>query len=133
MRMRCLAFVLTVGLVAAAGSKGFAQQKVPMAPGGFPVAPQGLANRPLPKLPMEFDTGEGQRIRVTAFATGLENPWTITFLDASTAFVTERPGRLRIIRNGKLDPKPVSGGPAARNIGISGEPGAGHGYMDVGR
>ena len=132
MRMRSLAFVLTAGLIAVAGSQvGFAQQKVPMAPGGFPVAPQGLANRPLPKLPMEFDTGEGQRIRVTAFATGLENPWTITFLDASTALVTERPGRLRVIRNGKLDPKPVAGGPAARNIGISGEPGAVHGYMDV--
>jgi glucose/arabinose dehydrogenase len=130
--MRSLTFVLAVGLVAVAGSQvGFGQQKVPMTPIGIPVAPTGLANRPLPKLPMEFDTAEGQRIRVTAFATGLENPWTIAFLDASTALVTERPGRLRVIRNGKLDPKPVAGAPAARNLGISGEPGAVHGYMDV--
>ena len=132
MRMRSLKFVLAAGLMAVAGS-GIAagQQKIPMTPIGIPVAPTGLANRPLPKLPMEFDTAEGQRIRVTAFATGLENPWTIVFLDASTALVTERPGRLRVIRNGKLDPKPVAGAPTGRNLGISGEPGAVHGYMDV--
>ena len=124
--LKTLALVATAGTVIVAG-----QQNVPMAPGGFPVAPQGLANRPLPKLPMEFDTGEGMRIRVTAYATGLENPWTIAFLPDGSALVTERPGRLRIIRNGKLDPKPVAGAPMARNIGISGEPGAVHGYMDV--
>ena len=116
--------------VAAASAVVAAQQKVPMAPFG-PVAPTGLANRPLPKLPMEFDTGEGQRIRVTAFVTGLENPWTVAWLPDGAMLVTERPGRLRIVRNGKLDPTPVAGAPAARNLGISGEPGAVHGYMDV--
>jgi glucose/arabinose dehydrogenase len=130
--MRSLTFVVAVGSLAVAGSGSAAgQQKIPMTPIGIPVAPTGLANRPLPKLPMEFDTAEGQRIRVTAFATGLENPWTIAFLDATTALVTERPGRLRVIRNGKLDPKPVAGAPTGRNLGISGEPGAVHGYMDV--
>ncbi|HZI79991.1 MAG TPA: PQQ-dependent sugar dehydrogenase [Vicinamibacterales bacterium] len=123
---------LALMLAATIGSQpGFGQQKIPMTPIGIPVAPTGLANRPLPKLPMEFDTGEGQRIRVTAFATGLENPWTIAFLPDGVALVTERPGRLRVIRNGKLDPKPVAGAPMARNLGISGEPGAVHGYMDV--
>ena len=127
----CVAGALAVLLAATAGSSvGFGQQKVPMAPFG-PVAPTGLANRPLPKLPMEFDTGEGQRIRVTAVATGLENPWTVAWLPDGAMLVTERPGRLRIVRNGKLDPAPVAGAPAARNIGISGEPGAVHGYMDV--
>jgi glucose/arabinose dehydrogenase len=123
---------LTLALAATAGSQvGYGQQKVPMAPGGFPVAPQGLANRPLPKLPIEVDTAEGMRIRVSAWITGLENPWTVAFLPDGTAFVTERPGRLRIIRDGKLDPTPVPGAPTARNLGISGEPGAVHGYMDV--
>ena len=116
--------------IAVASAVVAAQQKVPMAPFG-PVAPTGLANRPLPKLPMEFDTGEGQRIRVTAFVTGLENPWTVAWLPDGSMLVTERPGRLRLVRNGKLDPTPVAGAPAARNIGISGEPGAVHGYMDV--
>ena len=132
MRMRSLTFVLALGLVAAAGSQVvLGQKKVPMSPIGIPVAPTGLANRPLPKLPMEFDTGEGQRIRVTAWITGLENPWTIAFLPDGAALVTERPGRLRIVRDGKLDPTPVAGAPMARNLGVSGEPGAVHGYMDV--
>ena len=132
MRMRSLTFVLALGLVAAAGSQVvLGQKKVAMSPIGIPVAPTGLANRPLPKLPMEFDTGEGQRIRVTAWITGLENPWTIAFLPDGAALVTERPGRLRIVRDGKLDPTPVAGAPMARNLGVSGEPGAVHGYMDV--
>jgi len=130
--MRSLTFVLALGLVAAAGSQVvLGQKKVAMSPIGIPVAPTGLANRPLPKLPMEFDTGEGQRIRVTAWITGLENPWTIAFLPDGTALVTERPGRLRVVRDGKLDPAPVAGAPMARNLGVSGEPGAVHGYMDV--
>src|SRR5687768_1591084 len=91
---------LALVLAAATGSRvGHGQQKIPMTPIGIPVAPTGLANRPLSKLPMEFDTAEGMRIRVTAFATGLENPWTIAFLPGSQdALVTERPGRLRLIR-----------------------------------
>jgi aldose sugar dehydrogenase len=123
---------LTLALAATAGLQvGFGQQKVPMAAGGFPVAPQGLANRPLPKLPIEVDTAEGMRIRVSAWITGLENPWTVAFLPDGTALVTERPGRLRLIRDGRLVPEPVAGAPMARNLGTSGEPGAVHGYMDV--
>ena len=76
-------------LMATAGSDtSFGQQKAAIGAGGIPVAPTGLANRPLPKLPMEFDTGEGQRIRVTAYVTGLENPWTVAWLpDGSMKFL----------------------------------------------
>src|SRR6202050_430628 len=45
--------------------------------------------------------------------------------------VTERAGRLRILRSGVLDPKPISGGPASYWAVESGLPGAVHGYMDV--
>ncbi len=45
--------------------------------------------------------------------------------------VTERAGRLRIIRNGALDPKPVAGAPASYWAAESGAPGAVHGYMDI--
>ena len=76
------------------------------------MAPTGLAGRKLPKLPMEFDTAEGQRIRVVAVTRALEYPFSVAFLPDGNMLVTERAGRLRIIRNGVLDPKPVAGGPA---------------------
>jgi aldose sugar dehydrogenase len=55
--------------------------------------------------------GTLHRIRVTPFATGLDRPWHIAFLPGGEMLVTETPGRLRIIRDGVLDPKPVSGWP----------------------
>jgi glucose/arabinose dehydrogenase len=107
-----------------------AQQKVPFQ-NGIPVAPQGLAHRPLPKLPMEFDTGEGQRIRVVAVARGIESPFGAAFLPDGSMLVTTRTGQLRIIRNGVLDSQPVAGTPASYWAVESGLPGAVHGYMDI--
>lgn len=55
--------------------------------------------------------GELLRIRVVTVATGLARPWHIAFLPDGSMLVTELPGRLRIIRNGQLDPQPISGWP----------------------
>jgi glucose/arabinose dehydrogenase len=56
--------------------------------------------------------GERLRIRVSTLATGLSRPWHIAFLPGGrNMLVTELPGRLRIIRDGKLDPQPVAGWP----------------------
>jgi glucose/arabinose dehydrogenase len=122
--------MLALLLAVAAVERSPGQQSVPFK-GGIPVAPTGLANRPLPKLPMEFDTGEGMRIRVTAVATGLAYPFSATWLPDGSMLVTEREARLRIIRNGALDPQPVAGTPKGYFAGESGLPGAIHGYMDV--
>src|SRR5580658_8823546 len=113
-----------------AATTGSSQQKVPFQ-NGIPVAPTGLAGRKLPDKPMEFDTAEGQRIRVVAVTRALEYPFSVAFLPDGSMLVTERASRLRIIRKGVLDPKPVEGGPAAYSAGESGLPGAIHGYMDV--
>ena len=51
------------------------------------------------------------RIRVTSIATQLEHPWSLAFLPNGDILVSERPGRLRIIRNGVLDPTPIAGVP----------------------
>jgi glucose/arabinose dehydrogenase len=48
------------------------------------------------------------------------NPWSIAFLPGGDMLVTERPGRLRIIRNGKLLPDPVAGLPAVLAQGQGG-------------
>jgi len=124
-------FILALVVIVALGARaGAGQQTVPFQ-GGVPLAPSGLAGRKLPNLPMEFPTAEGQRIRVVAVTRALEYPWSLAFLPDGTMLVTERAGRLRVIRNGALDPQPVAGGPTGYFAGESGLPGAVHGYMDV--
>ena len=128
------ALVLGASLFAAGVAPGaWAQQttaKVPFS-NGIPVAPTGLADQPLPNGPFNYRTAETQDVRVTVFTRGLEYPYSMAFLPTGELLVTERPGRLRIIRNGKLDPNPVSGGPASKWGGKSGAIGAYHGYMTL--
>jgi len=130
--------VLALTLAVSAGSYiGFAQRKVELMPGalGIPVAPRGLwpngTGKKLPTTPMIYDTAEGQKIKVVVVTKALAFPWSMAFLPNGDILVTEREGRLRLIHNGALDPKPIAGGPVGRNLGISGEPGAVHGYMDL--
>jgi glucose/arabinose dehydrogenase len=76
-----------------------------------PVTPAAARNSPpLPPLPQVFETA-AQKVRVSTVAAGLVNPWSLAFLPTGEMLVTERPGRLRIIRNGVLDPAPISGVP----------------------
>ena len=49
--------------------------------------------------------------RVVPFVEALVQPWSIAFLPGGDVLITERPGRLRIVRNGKLLPQPVEGVP----------------------
>ena len=58
--------------------------------------------------------------RVVTVVAGLVQPWSIAFVPggpsnssaAGDILITERPGRLRIVRQGKLLPEPVAGVPA---------------------
>jgi glucose/arabinose dehydrogenase len=43
---------------------------------------------------------------------GLEHPWSIAWMPDGSALITERPGRLRVLRNERLQPEPVAGLPA---------------------
>ena len=58
--------------------------------------------------------------RVVTVAEGLEVPWSITFLPDGDMLVTERPGRLRIIRDGVLLPHSVPGVPEVHAEGQGG-------------
>ena len=49
--------------------------------------------------------------RIATVVEGLIQPWSIAFLPGGDMLITERPGRLRIIRQGKLLPQPVEGVP----------------------
>jgi len=50
--------------------------------------------------------------RVVTVVDALVQPWSMAFLPGGDMLITERPGRLRIVRNGKLLPQPVEGVPA---------------------
>jgi glucose/arabinose dehydrogenase len=93
--------------------------------GAAPAAPQaggargGRNSPPLPALPQTFDTTE-YRIRVSLLTAALANPWSLAFLPDGAMLVTERQGRLRIVRNGVLDPQPIAGVPAVRAVALGG-------------
>jgi glucose/arabinose dehydrogenase len=80
---------------------------------GLPVSPLGPG-------PFVFDTAEQPRIRVNVLTRGLVHPWAIAFLPDGAMLVTERPGRLRVIRDGVLEPQPITGVPQVRTDGNGG-------------
>lgn len=75
----------------------------------------GGSNRP-PRVPEEgtpgepagtFTAGDGTRFTVEVVAAGLEVPWSLAFAPDGRIFVAERPGRVRIVSGGQLDPRPA--------------------------
>jgi glucose/arabinose dehydrogenase len=65
-------------------------------------------------------SSERHDFRLVTVAEGLEHPWALAFLPNGDLLVTERPGRLRVIRNGRLDPEPVPGLPDVSSGGQGG-------------
>lgn len=51
--------------------------------------------------------------RVEEVARGLEAPWSLAFLPDGTILVTERPGRVRVVRGGRLISEPAARLPVA--------------------
>jgi glucose/arabinose dehydrogenase len=58
--------------------------------------------------------------RAVDVVAGLEHPWALAWLPSGEMLVTERPGRLRIVRDGVLVPQPVAGVPATIGQGQGG-------------
>ena len=82
--------------------------------------PIGVPVPPLGDGPWVLDTAEQHQIRVSVVTRGLEHPWAIAFLPDGGMLITERPGRLRLVRDGVLDPQPISGVPDVRTDGNGG-------------
>jgi glucose/arabinose dehydrogenase len=93
-----------------AGRQGAAGRAGGAPPG--PPPPQGIPRDPLGDGPWTYRVAEGVRLKVSVVTKGLQNPWNLVFMPDGSMLVTERPGRLRVIRNGVLDPTPVAGLPA---------------------
>ena len=58
--------------------------------------------------------------RVVTVVDALVQPWSIAFLPGGDTLITERPGRLRIVRQGKLLPQAVDGVPKVFHSGQGG-------------
>ena len=72
-----------------------------------------------PDLPSQLESAE-YTIKSEVWVDNLSIPWAIVFLNKETALVTERPGGLRMVVNGKLIDKPVSGTPQVLHEGQGG-------------
>ena len=77
-----------------------------------------LANACAPKVQ---DPSEPKiALKISEVATKLSYPWGLAVLPDGSMLVTERDGRLRVIRDGVLVPTPIAGVPAVLNEGQGG-------------
>ncbi len=81
-------------------------------------AQQAPSRNPLSDEPQVFASAE-QRFRVVPLK-GLSQPWGLAFLPTGDMLITERSGRLRIVRNGVLDPDPIAGMPEVNTVRLKG-------------
>lgn len=116
-------FAVAAGNAQQGGGRG---QQPPGAAGGrgagrAPTAPPPISwpSPSLPDGPIILDTAIQHQIRLVV-TKGFNQPWSMAFLPDGGILVTERPGRLRIVRSGVLDPTPVKGLPAVRAAGLAG-------------
>lgn len=59
-------------------------------------------------------------LHVEVVTNGLDTPWSLAFLPEGGMLITERPGHLRVMRDGVLDPKEITGLPDIYALGIAG-------------
>jgi glucose/arabinose dehydrogenase len=107
--MRALTFafvVASVGLTLAQGRGGGPPLAIPRAPFG--------------DGPWTIEAAEGVKIRMSVVTKGLVNPWSLAWLPDGSMLITERPGRLRLLKNGVLDPTPITGAPVVKAQRLSG-------------
>jgi aldose sugar dehydrogenase len=83
---------------------------VVLATAALPVCAQQRGGIPLGDGPWTYDTYEkATRIRVSVVTKGISHPWALAFLPNGDILLTEREGRLRIVRNGVLAPDAIQG------------------------
>jgi aldose sugar dehydrogenase len=83
---------------------------------------------PAPKLgagPFESESWEQRKLRTVVVARGINTPRALEFLPTGELLIAERAGKLRILRDGKLDPDAIRGTPEVAVLGTA------TGFMDI--
>lgn len=81
------------------------------------VFPSGLAAQP---VIIDGEVPSEGGFRPVTVAAGLAHPWSLAWLPNGDLLVTERPGRLRLIKGGRLLADPVAGVPEVLGAGQGG-------------
>ncbi len=119
------AFAVFVGFIA------LQAQEPAGAPGAPPAAAPGQAKgqaKGRGKVAAVDTLGEGPwdlpsekgNVHVSVVTKGLDHPWGLAILPNGDMLVTERPGRLRVVRKGVLDPTPLGPLPEIRVRSLGG-------------
>jgi glucose/arabinose dehydrogenase len=101
------AILLAIALAIAGATAG--KEVVPATPEG-----EGVRHDPAigpmiggrPPMPAEIRVTEPPEVAVEVVATGLEVPWDIDWTPDGRLWITERPGRVRVMVDGRLQPQP---------------------------
>jgi len=72
---------------------------------------QETTETPQTEVTQTADLPVVDRVEPVTVVDGLEHPWGMTWLPDGDLLITERPGRLRRVRDGNLDPTPIAGVP----------------------
>ena len=103
-----------------------AARRLPTTPRGGRALPAALLAALLcaacaaPVAQAQSFASDEHSFRIVKLVEQLSNPWGLAFLPDGRMLITERPGRLRIVKDGKLDPRPVSGVPDVAEVGQGG-------------
>jgi glucose/arabinose dehydrogenase len=106
MKRRTLASLFCLALLLNVVDTGAQQAPAPTDPDRLPPAPQVFRS-------------SAQTFRVVPIK-GLNRPFGMAFLPDGGILVTERAGRLRIVRNGVVDPQPIAGMPEVLDLRLKG-------------
>ena len=106
MKLRTLSSLFWLALLLAAVDTGAQQAPAPTDPDRLPSEPQVFRS-------------SAQTFRVVPIK-GLNRPFGMAFLPDGGILVTERAGRLRLVRNGAVDPQPIAGMPDVLDLRLKG-------------
>lgn len=112
-----------MGIASAAIAIAACSGTLPNAATPAPTATASPTQAVSPTGTVQGETAQGgtvQGYRQTTVVEGLERPWGMAWLPDGTMLITEKAGRLRLLRNGVLEPTPIAGVPEVMSAGQGG-------------